>query len=170
MNGYPRLYIGVDYIRQLKGRATFPINQVFKEELSDFISYYSSIKSLPYPLVIEDVSNFNEIQQSILLKFVEDSELKIILLASEDNILSTILSRMSLVYKQKENVKSLFHDPFNEEVIMELSNIDSDSSKSTYIKKQITLSPISYYYDQLLENKNNKNKLIRLLEKTKQGR
>ena len=166
MNGYPRLYIGVDYIRQLKGRATFPINQVFKEELSDFISYYSSIKSLPYPLVIEDVSNFNEIQQSILLKFVEDSELKIILLASEDNILSTILSRMSLVYKQKENVKSLF----NEEVIMELSNIDSDSSKSTYIKKQITLSPISYYYDQLLENKNNKNKLIRLLEKTKQGR
>ena len=165
MNGYPRIYIGVDYIRQLKGRATFPINQVYKEDLSDFISYYSSITSLPYPLVIEDISTYNETQQSILLKFVEDSGLKIILLASEDNILSTILSRMSLVYKQKENVKSLFHKPLEDDVLLELGNIDPDSSKSTYIKKQTSLSPISYYYDQILEGKKNKNKIIRLLEK-----
>lgn len=166
MNGYPRLYIGREYIRVLKSKVTFPINHVSKEDLSDFISYYSSISSMKYPLVIEDISDYDIIRQSILLKFVEDSSLKIILLASEDNILSTILSRMSLVYKQKEEIRnSSFGDPLNDDILKELSKIDPDSDRMTYIKKQIQLSPIAYYYDVLLENKANKLKIIRLLGK-----
>lgn len=166
MNGYPRLYIGRDYIRVFKSKVTFPINQVRGEDLSDFISYYSSFSSLKDPLVIEDISTYDLTRQSILLKFVEDSPLKIILLATEDNILSTILSRMSLVYKQRENVNnSSFGDPLNEDIIKELSKIDSDSDRISYIRKQMQLSPISYYYDVLLENKSNKSKIIRLLEK-----
>lgn len=166
MNGYPRLYIGREYIRALKSKVTFPINHVRKEELSGFISYYSSFTTLKNPLVIEDISDYDLTQQSILLKFVEDSPLKIILLATEDTILSTILSRMSLVYKQKENVNdSSFGDPLNEDILKEFSKIDVDSDKNSYIRKQIQLSPISYYYDLLLENKSNKTKLIRLLER-----
>lgn len=171
MNGYPRLYIGVDFIRQLKVKASsagFSVHHVNREDLSEFISYYSTVPKLKNPLVIEDISTYNEHQQSILLKFIEDTELKVILLASEDNILSTILSRMSLVYKQKEKISSSFYTPLNNEAQIELSKIDSNSNRDTYIRKQVSISPVMYYYDQLLEDKNNKAKLLRILARTNQ--
>lgn len=160
MNGYPRLYIG-RAAQELKMKCPFPINQVYKDTLSEFISYYTTVHTMAFPLVIEDIAILNQEQQSELLKFVEDSPLKIILLSSEDCVISTILSRMSLVYKHPDKVKSLFDSPIHAQE--ELSKLDTDTLQQTYIRKQMEISPLAYYYDQLLENKSNKQKLLRLL-------
>ena len=160
MNGYPRLYIG-KAAQELKSRCPFPINQIYKDTLSDFISYYTSVTSMVFPLVIEDISILNPTQQSVLLKFVEDSPLKIILLSSEDSIISTILSRMSLVYKYPDKVKSNFDSPVQAQE--ELSKLDTNTLPQTYIRRQMEISPLAYYYDQVLENKSCKQKLLRLL-------
>jgi hypothetical protein len=78
MNGYPRLYIGREYIRALKSKVTFPINHVRKEELSDFISYYSSFTTLKNPLVIEDISDYRgEIKVPLLNLSDENIEFKL---------------------------------------------------------------------------------------------
>jgi hypothetical protein len=160
MNGYPRLYIG-KAAQELKKRCTFPVYQITKETLSEFIAYYSTIPSMKNPLVIEDIAYLPFDAQSNLLKFIEDSKLKIILLSSEDQIISTILFRMSLVYKIKENVSSQFLTV--KQAQEELDDIDQDTYYLTYIKKEMQLSPISYYYDQYLKNKSNKQKLLQLI-------
>jgi hypothetical protein len=160
MNGYPRLYIG-KAAQELKKRVQFPVYQITKETLTEFISYYSTIPSMKFPLVIEDLAYLPFDSQSNLLKFIEDSKLNIILLSSEDQILSTILSRMSLVYKIKEQVTSVFNTP--RQAQEELDKIDTDTYYLTYVKKQMQLSPISYYYDQYIGNKPNKQKLLQLI-------
>lgn len=160
MNGYPRLYIG-KAAQELRKRVSFPIYQVTKETLTEFISYYSTIPSMKYPLIIEDLAYLPFESQSNLLKFIEDSKLNIILLSSEDQILSTILSRMSLVYKLKDQVTSSFLTC--KQAQEELDKIDQDTYYITFLKKQMQLSPISYYYDQYLGNKPNKQKLLQLI-------
>ena len=160
MNGYPRLYIG-KAAQELKKRIQFPVYQVTKETLSEFIEYYSTIPVMKFPLVIEDLAYLPVDSQSNLLKFIEDSKLNIILLSSEDQIITTILSRMSLVYKIKEKVVSDFNSP--RQAQEELDKIDQDTYYLTYVKKQMQLSPISYYYDQYVGNKPNKNKLLQII-------
>jgi hypothetical protein len=160
MNGYPRLYIG-KAARELKKRITFPIYQVTNESLKEFINYYSLIPKLNNPLIIEDLTYLSFEAQSNLLKFIEDSPLKIILLSSEDQIISTILSRMSLVYKVKEKVKSQFLT--TRQAQEELDKIDPDTYYLTYLKKEMELSPVTYYYEQVVGNKSNKQKLVQLI-------
>ena len=160
MNGDPRLYIG-KAAQELKKRIQFPVYQVTKETLSEFIEYYSTIPVMKFPLVIEDLAYLPVDSQSNLLKFIEDSKLNIILLSSEDQIITTILSRMSLVYKIKEKVVSDFNSP--RQAQEELDKIDQDTYYLTYVKKQMQLSPISYYYDQYVGNKPNKNKLLQII-------
>lgn len=160
MNGYPRLYIGKAAL-EAKKCFTFPVYQVTKESLSEFISYYSSIHTMKHPLVIEDISYLPYDSQSNLLKFIEDSPLNIILLSSEDLIISTILSRMSLIYKYREDIDSHFLSP--SQAIDEIDKIDKDSYYTTYIKKIAELSPIEYYYDKLIGDKPNKQKLLQII-------
>lgn len=160
MNGYPRLYIG-KAAQELKKRVSFPIYQVSRETLNDFLSYYSTIPAMNTPLVIEDLAYLPFDSQSNLLKFIEDSKLKIILLSSEDQIIPTVLSRMSLVYKIKDNISSEFFTP--KQAQEELDKIDQDTYYLTYVKKQMQLSPITYYYEQIVNNKTNKQKLIDLI-------
>lgn len=172
MNGYPRLYIGKAAL-ELKKRVRFNIYQVNKDTLSEFIDYYSTIPYMKTPLIIEDITYLPIKEQSNLLKFIEDSKLNIILLASEDTIISTVLSRMSLIYKMKEDVTSLFlsskeynqretEDNINREESLN-TNIIEDEHYLTYIKKEMKESPITYYYEQRVENKPNKQKLLQLI-------
>lgn len=161
MNGYPRLYIG-RAAQEFKKRMNVRIVQVTKETITDFLDYYTNIPKMDSPLVIEDLFYLPNYCQSDLLKFIEDSPLKIILLSSEDNIIETILSRMSLVYKLPEQVTSEFLSP--QQAREKLSEIDSDSFYLTYVKKQRDLSPITYYNDIILQGKPSKTKLLQLLE------
>jgi hypothetical protein len=159
-SGYPRLYIGKASL-ELKKRVSFPIYQVTDDTIKDFLAYYATIFKMDHPLVIEDLSYLRFESQSFLLKFLEDSSLNIILLASEDNIIPTILSRMSLVYKLTDRVMSQFLSSI--QAYEELSDIDQDTHYFTYLKKQMQLSPITYYYDVLLSNHSNKQKLVQFL-------
>lgn len=160
MNGYPRLYIG-KAAQELKKRVSFPVYSITKENIVEMISFYSTIPNLNNPLVLEDITYLSLNEQGMLLKFIEDSQLKIILLASEDNVIPTILSRMSLVYKIKDKITSLFLS--YKQGKEELDNIDKDTFYLDYIKKQRMVSPISFYYDNYIGNKRNKDKLLQLI-------
>lgn len=63
-----------------------------------------------HPAVLTDVSRLHH-KQSILLKFVEESQLPLILLSSRDNITSVLLSRMKRVVKKTEIVPVERDDP-----------------------------------------------------------
>ena len=160
MNGYPRLYIG-KAAQELKKRVSFPVYSITKENIVEMISFYSTIPKLNNPLVLEDITYLSLNEQGMLLKFIEDSQLKIILLASEDNVIPTILSRMSLVYKIKDKITSLFLS--YKQGKEELDSIDKDTFYLDYIKKQRMVSPISFYYDNYIGNKRNKDKLLQLI-------
>lgn len=160
MNGYPRLYIG-KAAQELKKRISFPVYSITKENIVEMISFYSTIPNLKNPLVLEDLTYLSLNEQGMLLKFIEDSQLKIILLASEDNVIPTILSRMSLVYKIKDKITSLFLSYTQGKE--ELDSIDKDTFYLDCIKKQREVSPISFYYDNYIGNKRNKDKLLQLI-------
>lgn len=164
MNGYPRLYIG-RAAQEFKKRMNLRVIQVTKDSITDFLDYYSNIPMMINPLVIEDLYTLSFDCQSRLLKFIEDTKLKIILLSSEDNIIPTVLSRMSLVYKIPEQVYSDLLPP--SQARSELEKIDSDTYYLDYVKKQRALSPVTYYNDLLVKGKSSKNKLLQLLENKK---
>lgn len=162
MNGYPRLYM-CRAAQEFKKRMSLRIIQVTKDSITEFLDYYTNIPTMNTPLVIEDLYTLSFDCQSRLLKFIEDTNLKIILLSSEDNIIPTVLSRMSLVYKVPEQVYSDLLPPT--QARPELDKIDSDTYYLDYVKKQRALSPITYYNDLLVRGKYSKNKLLQLLEK-----
>lgn len=66
------------------------------ESTRDLIQELSGI-DLEKPLVIDDLSLLY--RDTILLKFLEETNLKLILLASKDNLSSTLLSRMKIIKK-----------------------------------------------------------------------
>lgn len=161
MNGYPRLYIG-RAAQEFKKRMNLRVIQLTKETMPDFLDYYTNIPKMETPLVIEDLAYLPIYVQSELLKFIEESQIKIILLSSEDNIIPTVLSRMSLVYKVQEQITSDFLSPA--QARKELAEIDSDTFYLNYVKKQRALSPLTYYNDYLVSGKPNKNKILQILE------
>ena len=161
MQGYPRLYIG-RAAQELKKRVSFPIYTLDKETLQDTLDCYRGVPTRSIPLVFEDLAYLQDDVQSYLLKFIEESNQKIILLSSEDIIIPTILSRMSMIYKIPDKISSAFLP--SKEGYLELSDIDSDTYYLTYVKKVQGVSPIVYYYDQLLLGKSNKQKILKLLE------
>lgn len=96
---FPKLFIGTaakafcKFIE--KSNYNYSINYIStKEDLVNLIESYSHYKKYKLPVIISDISFLSPVEQSILLKFIEDSNLNIILLASRDNILGTIISRM----------------------------------------------------------------------------
>lgn len=161
MNGYPRLYIG-KAAQSLRANIKFPISYISKENYKEVIEYYSTIPFMKDPLVLDDISLLSSDQQTNLLKFIEDSPLKIILVASEDNVIPTILSRVSLYYKGKETVASSFQTFLQSQD--ELDKIDKDSNYFTYLRKQQKISPITYYYDSIYNLGSLKAKVLQLLE------
>ena len=78
MNGYPRLYIG-RAAQEFKKRMNLRIIQLTKETMPDFLDYYTNIPKMETPLVIEDLAYLPIYVQSELLKFIEESQIKIIL-------------------------------------------------------------------------------------------
>lgn len=79
------------------------INIFNVENIRELIQELSGI-SLEKPLVIDDISLLY--RSTILLKFIEESKLKLILLASKDNLSSTLLSRIKTIkkYPDESNV------------------------------------------------------------------
>lgn len=109
---YPTLMILPDLFQvegefRSKGFQIFNVDTV--EEARRTIHDLRGITS-ERPLVLSDLSRLRS-QQSILLKFVEETTLPLILLASKDNITSALLSRMKRVVKTSEVVTVERDDP-----------------------------------------------------------
>ena len=59
-----------------------PINRLTTlEEVREFVAYYTSIKVLDRPLVVEDLAFLPATSEGYLLKFVEETPLDLILLS-----------------------------------------------------------------------------------------
>lgn len=173
---FPKLFIGQAAIafRQYlnKHNYNYEIHHIIdKEDLMDLIEKFSHYASYTLPVIISDISFLSKQEQSMLLKFMDDSNLNIILLASRDNILDTIISRV------KEFRKYYLKDKHNSVGFIELSkaremfNNDHDSSfsDSSYDDKLIEYckyNPALVYNNLLVGNRGlyEKNKLLNILE------
>lgn len=170
---FPKLFIGdsavafKNYLK--KNNLKYEITHLVDEtELKEFIDEYSNYKNYNLPVIISDISFFNKKTQSLLLKFMEDTDLKLILLASRDNILDTIISRVKEFRKYYINTKNINFLEINK--ARSLLNEDlSDSDSISTDDKIITCNkynPLLSYNNELVKNFsfNEQSKLTSILE------
>lgn len=156
---YIKLYIA-GYCQEFKRRVNVPIIYVNDENLEQVIDQYSRFKSMKYPLVLEDIYYLSQVNQCKLLKFLEETKLKVILLASSDNVSPMIINRITDVYKRVPKANSHFI-PMNEC----RNNISfEDLCQTDVVKKQMYNSPLLYRDDVLVKKFSNKEKLLEIIE------
>lgn len=174
---FPKLFIGdaakafVQYIK--KHGYDYSINYISsREDLISLIELYSNYKNYSLPVIINDISFLKKKDQSLLLKFMDDTNLNIILLASRDNILDTIISRVKEFRKFYTADKGNRAGFINISRAREMLNNDLkeiDESDSSYDDRMIfrnKYNPLLSYDDSLVSRFgfNDKNRLLSLLE------
>lgn len=172
---FPKLFIAAaktgfeNFLR--KHNSKYQINYIScREDLISLIETYSHYKNYMQPVIISDISFLNKSDQSLLLKFIDDSHLNIILLASRDNILDTIVSRVKEFRKfyifNNSNKAGFFSiEKARDMAANEMSNIDSlsyDDKLLLYNKYNSMLA----YDDYLVRkyNQSDRKKLLNILE------
>lgn len=172
---FPKLFIGDAYYAFKKYLAKhnlpYEINYLnSSDELHDFIELYSNYKNYNLPVIIADVSFFNKKDQSCLLKFMDDTNLKIILLASRDNILDTIISRTKEFRKyyiktDNDTVNYFEINKARDMLNTELSNLDKVSYEDRLLICN-KYNPVIAYNDSLVKRfkTNDKLKLLSIIE------
>lgn len=88
-------------VKQMMRGSYYTITNV--EETREFVAKFSV--PLDKLIVVEDLSRIGIKGQAALLKFLEESYCPILLLASEDHILDTIISRCKVVIKVPVDTK-----------------------------------------------------------------
>lgn len=128
------------------------------EEARELIQNYSGI-TLEKPLVIDDVSNLY--RDTILLKFLEETKLKLILLASQDNLDPIILSRVKTIkkYTSETNLKYEPIDILQAQKTIESEELDQENT----LKYLSNKCPELIILNKKLRYIKNKNKLIELI-------
>lgn len=116
--------------------------------LNDLINVFNSYNDYASPLIISDISILNKDEQISLLKLIDNCKFNLILLASKDNIISSIISRIAeyrKYYVFTEKDKCVFANPktARESLSDEFQNYDSK------LKQYNKTSPIMLY-DELL--------------------
>lgn len=174
---FPKLFIGdaakafTQYIK--KHGYDYSINYISsREDLISLIELYSNYKNYSLPVIINDISFLKKKDQSLLLKFMDDTNLNIILLASRDNILDTIISRVKEFRKFYTADKGNRAGFINISRAREMLNNDLkeiDESDSSYDDRMIfrnKYNPLLSYDDSLVSKFgfNDKNRLLSLLE------
>ena len=141
-----------------------------REELLAFIELYSSYKGYTLPVIVSDLSFFNKRDQSLFLKFMDDTDLNLILLASRDNILDTIISRVRefrKFYVDSVNGKISFIAPGKAREMMssEASETDDISDEDKMLMRN-KYNPVLSYDESLVKSfrQSYKDKLLNLLE------
>lgn len=170
---FPKLFIGqaakafVSFIN--KNNYNYNINYIqSREDLISLIDTYSQYKNYNLPVIISDISFLNKADQSLLLKFMEDSKLKIILLASRDNILNTIISRVKEFRKYYVNNRDISF--MNIASAYDNSREELEALKDSSLEDKCIVynkyNPVLNYIDSLVSTRsfNDRNKLLSLLE------
>lgn len=173
---FPKLFIGrasENFKLFLeKHNFNYNINYIFsREDLIDLIEKYSSFKNYKLPVIISDISFLNQKDQSLLLKFMDDSDLNIILLASRDNILDTIISRVREFRKfyitdKKNQVGFINISKARELYDNEVGESDYDTSIDDKLKTYNKFNPLLAYDNSLVKrfSSNEQKKLLNLIE------
>lgn len=174
---FPKLFIGAaaqsfkNYLK--KNNYSYEINYITdREDLISLIDTFSQYTNYKLPVIISDISFLKKRDQSLLLKFMDDSNLNIILLASRDNILDTIISRV------KEFRKFYLSDKGSQSGFIKInkaremldndlkSKDETDSSDEDRIAFRSKYNPLLSYDDALVKkfSFNDKKKLLTMLE------
>ena len=173
---FPKLFIGeaakafCKFIE--KNNYDCSINYISsKEELESLVDRFSHYKHYMLPVIISDISFLSQLEQSLLLKFIEDSKLNIVLLASRDNILSTIISRMKefrkyYIIKSGDRVGFIELSKAREMLLGDASDfadLSCDDKQLIYNK----YNPVLSYCDYLVKRYRNsdRDKLLSLIER-----
>jgi hypothetical protein len=172
---FPKLFIGAaakafcKFIE--KNNYNYNINYISsKEDLVNLIDSFSHYKNYTLPVIISDISFLSPLEQSLLLKFIEDSNLNIILLASRDNILGTVISRMKEFRKyyvvcSGDRAGFIKTNKAREMLINdadEFNDLSVDDKQLIYNK----YNPVLSYDDYLVKKyrRNDRDKLLSLIE------
>lgn len=163
-DSYPVLILSgavIDFKRSYQGQI---IRLSTVEEVREFVSYYTAISALERPLVIEDLSFLPDFCEGLLLKFIEESPLRIVVLSAFDTVSPVLLSRFKKVVKySKEKVDSEFcKASVGYQKLEETLRPDSHFfDKVRYMGK---LSPKLYYLECNIAQGRNKSKIMSFLD------
>ena len=173
---FPKLFCGSaatafkNYLK--KNHYNYEINYITdRDDLLNFIETYSHYKNYTLPVIISDISFLKKKDQSLLLKFMDDTNLNIILLASRDNILDTIISRVREFRKFYSDSKGNRAGFINVSKAREMFNneygqFSDDTSYEDKLLVYNKYNPMLAYNDNLVKSyrKNDQSKLLNLLE------
>lgn len=94
------IYIGLFAFEFKRKNPSVSVSHVrSKEDVMEWIETYSGISS-SMPIAIEDISYLSTKNQSLLLKFLDETNFDVSMLARFDSILPTIFSRCDRIYKK----------------------------------------------------------------------
>lgn len=164
MTQFPLLVMG-SAVTSFKKAYTDVIVQVRDmESLRETVSYYNNIPFLERILVIEDLSFLPRKADGVLLKFIEESPLKIVILSTFDVVDSVLLSRFKRVIKfssEKINSQFLSVKEGYAKVEDELSDNTSRYDRLRYVAKY---SPKILFIEKNIGKVGNKDKIMQILE------
>ena len=148
------------YCEEFKKRINLPIIRITDENAETVIDHYARINSMPYPLILEDVSYISPNAQSKLLSFLEETSLNVVLLASSDNISPMLIGRITEIYKRVPKVQTRFTsmDKCRDELNL------GGFCPLDVLKKQMHNSPLLYRNDILTRKFSNKERLLKIIE------
>lgn len=147
---YPKLYLGYTAVTRFKKKHQGRVCSISSlDDVKALIAQYASYKSLPYELVIEDLSKLNSSSIATLLKFVEETSLKLVFLAIFDSVPLVFLSRMKFIEKEKDMIKSSFLSM--KEALPIIEDLPQDLHPYARINKITEESPLLAVYDSSLK-------------------
>lgn len=173
---FPKLFCGSaaiafkNYLN--KNHYNYEINYITdRDDLLNFIETYSHYKNYALPVIISDISFLKKKDQSLLLKFMDDTNLNIILLASRDNILDTIISRVRefrkfYSYNRGNRAGFINVSKAREMLNNEYGQFSDDTSYEDKLLVYNKYNPMLAYNNDLVKSyrKNDQSKLLNLLE------
>lgn len=158
----PVLVMG-DAVSDFKMGNKYPINRVGDaKSIRELVEKYSVIEALDYPLIVEDLSFISDIGASLLLKIVEAAKIQMIFLALYDKVPTILLSRMRRVIKYKKE-KTMSNFISAGKALNSIYLEREDEHFYELCKRMARYSPEAYYYDRLVKNVKQKEKLIQIL-------
>lgn len=159
---YPIAIVGSP-VRELKTKTELPIRRITsREETSELVASYTGVRSLSYPLLIEDLAFLSPQVHQQLLKFLEESPLQVVLLSTYDVFTPPLLSRIKTFIKAPlERTQSKFMSP---SAGRESINLSKDTHPLDRIRHQGLSSPLIYYDEKTIPPRPNRQKIISILE------
>lgn len=160
---FPWLLIGgavVDFKKKFNGRIEHIENL---EQLRDLVSFYNGVKNLPRLIVIDDISVIGKDSEQVILKFTEETKLKVVILSYFDVVSSVFLSRMKRVDKYSVGkVESNFR-PVSKGYREYCDGVESNTLYYDKVLRMSKISPKLWYLEKEINSKKLLEKIVSIL-------